>query len=180
MSVFIRARHWFLLWTRWIHSTTSHAISLISILILSSYLRIGFPSGLLPSGLRPKFYLTPWKCPRYSMDRRLGELQSRSGRGGEEKNSQPLPGLESPIIQSAAQRYTDSAIPAPDVLKYRQQKCKGTSNRTRNNDHGPSPKSDFLCTCFRRSGHQQGISRMLPIFWNSWNKRSLYFLQKLK
>jgi hypothetical protein len=28
------------------------------------------------------------------------------GRGGEEKNSQPLPGLESPIIQPVAQRYT--------------------------------------------------------------------------
>jgi hypothetical protein len=33
-------------------------------------------------------------------------LQSRSGRGGEEKNSQPLPGLEPPIIQLVAQRYT--------------------------------------------------------------------------
>jgi hypothetical protein len=40
------------------------------------------------------------------LDRRLGVPQSRSGRGGEEKNSQPLPGLESPIIQLVAQRYT--------------------------------------------------------------------------
>jgi len=30
---------------------------------------------------------------------RLGGIQSRSGRGGEEKNSLPLPGLEPPIIQ---------------------------------------------------------------------------------
>jgi hypothetical protein len=29
-----------------------------------------------------------------------------SERGGEEKNSQPLTGLEPPIIQPAAQRYT--------------------------------------------------------------------------
>jgi hypothetical protein len=42
----------------------------------------------------------------YPLDRRLGGPQSRSGRGGEEKNSQLLPGLESPIIQSVAQRYT--------------------------------------------------------------------------
>jgi hypothetical protein len=28
------------------------------------------------------------------MDRRLGEFQSRSRRGGEEKNSQPSPGIE--------------------------------------------------------------------------------------
>jgi hypothetical protein len=40
------------------------------------------------------------------LDRRLGGSQRRSGRGGEEKNSQPLPGLEPPIIQPVAQRYT--------------------------------------------------------------------------
>jgi len=33
-------------------------------------------------------------------------LHSRSGGGGEEKNSQPLPGLEPPIIQPTAQRNT--------------------------------------------------------------------------
>jgi hypothetical protein len=38
--------------------------------------------------------------------RRLGGSQSRSGRGGEEINSQSLPGLEPPIIQPVAQRYT--------------------------------------------------------------------------
>jgi hypothetical protein len=32
--------------------------------------------------------------------------QSRSGQGGEEKNSQPLLVLEHPIIQIVAQRYT--------------------------------------------------------------------------
>jgi hypothetical protein len=46
------------------------------------------------------------KNPWYQLDRSLGALQSRSGRGGEEKNSQPLPGLEPPIIQPVAQRYT--------------------------------------------------------------------------
>jgi hypothetical protein len=40
--------------------------------------------------------LPPGKSPRYLLDRRLGGPQSRSGRGGEEKNSQPLPGLEPP------------------------------------------------------------------------------------
>jgi hypothetical protein len=42
-------------------------------------------------------------CP---LDRRLGGHQSRSGRGGEGKNSQALPGIESPIIQPATQGYT--------------------------------------------------------------------------
>jgi hypothetical protein len=50
--------------------------------------------------------LPPGNVPLYPFDRRLGELQSRSGRGGEEKYSQPLPGLEPPIIQSVVQRYT--------------------------------------------------------------------------
>jgi hypothetical protein len=42
----------------------------------------------------------------YPLDRKLGESQNRSGRGGEEKNSQSLPGLELPIIQPVALRYT--------------------------------------------------------------------------
>jgi drug/metabolite transporter (DMT)-like permease len=40
------------------------------------------------------------------LDRRLSEPQSRSGSGGEEKNSQPLRGLEPPIIQLVSQGYT--------------------------------------------------------------------------
>jgi hypothetical protein len=38
--------------------------------------------------------LPPGKSPGYPVDGRLGGPQSRSGRGGEEKNSQPLPGIE--------------------------------------------------------------------------------------
>jgi hypothetical protein len=34
------------------------------------------------------------KSPRYPLDRRLGEPQSRSGHGNEEKNSQFPPGIE--------------------------------------------------------------------------------------
>jgi hypothetical protein len=36
----------------------------------------------------------PGKEPWYPLDRRLGGLQSRSGRGGEEKIPQPPPGIE--------------------------------------------------------------------------------------
>jgi hypothetical protein len=36
----------------------------------------------------------------------MGEPQSRSGRGGEEKNSDPLSELEPPIIQPVVQHYT--------------------------------------------------------------------------
>jgi hypothetical protein len=56
--------------------------------------------------LRAPATLPPGKEPWYLLDRRLGGPQSRSGRSGEEKNSQPLPGLEPPIIRPIAQRYT--------------------------------------------------------------------------
>jgi hypothetical protein len=57
------------------------------------------------------------KSPWYPLGRRLGGPQSRSGRGGEEKNSQPLPGLEPPIIQSVEQSYnTELSRLLKDVL----------------------------------------------------------------
>jgi hypothetical protein len=58
------------------------------------------PRPLYPQGN------SPW----YPLDRRLGGPQIRSVLGGEEKNSQPLPGLEPPIIQPVAQRFTNAVI----------------------------------------------------------------------
>jgi hypothetical protein len=49
------------------------------------------------------------------MERRLSGPQNRPGRGGEEKDSWPLPGLEPPIIQAVAQRYTTELS---QLLKY--------------------------------------------------------------
>jgi hypothetical protein len=49
--------------------------------------------------------LSQGKSPWYPLNRRLGGPQSLSG-CREEKNSQPLVGLEPPIIQPVAQRYT--------------------------------------------------------------------------
>jgi hypothetical protein len=56
--------------------------------------------------LTPRPLYPQGKSPWYPLDRRLGGPQSRSGRGGEEKNSQPLSGLEPLIIQPVAQCYT--------------------------------------------------------------------------
>jgi hypothetical protein len=50
------------------------------------------------------------KSPWYPLDRRLGGPQSRSGRGGLEKNSQPPQGIEPQ--NPAAQRYTEWAVTA--------------------------------------------------------------------
>jgi hypothetical protein len=54
------------------------------------------------------------KSPWYPMYRRLDGPQSRSGRGGEEKNSHPHreSNPRTPIIQPVAHRYTDWAITA--------------------------------------------------------------------
>jgi hypothetical protein len=46
------------------------------------------------------------KSPCDQFYRRLGGPQIRFGNGGEKKNSQPLPGIENPIIQLLAQIYT--------------------------------------------------------------------------
>jgi hypothetical protein len=54
----------------------------------------------------PRLLYPQGKSPWYSLYRRLGEPQSLSGCGGEEKNSHPLSGLEPPIIQPVAQRCT--------------------------------------------------------------------------
>jgi len=52
------------------------------------------------------------KSPWYQLARRLGGPQSRSGLGGEEKNPQPLPGLEPPIIQPIVNHYGKILAPA--------------------------------------------------------------------
>jgi hypothetical protein len=44
------------------------------------------------------------KSPWYPLYRRLSGPQSRSGHGGEEKNSKPLWELKPPIIQPVSQR----------------------------------------------------------------------------
>jgi hypothetical protein len=48
----------------------------------------------------------PRRRPWYPLGRRLDEPQSRSERGGEEKNSQPVLRLAPPIIQHVAQLCT--------------------------------------------------------------------------
>jgi hypothetical protein len=66
----------------------------------------------------PRLLYPQGKNPWYPLDRGLGEHQSGAGHDGEEKNSQPLPGLEPPIIQLVAQRYTTELTRILDILKH--------------------------------------------------------------
>jgi hypothetical protein len=54
ITVFTKARHWTLSWASWNQLAQSIPISERSRLILSSHLRLGLPSCLLPSGLPTK------------------------------------------------------------------------------------------------------------------------------
>jgi len=54
ITVSTNAHNLSLLWARWIQSTPSHPLSLRSILTISWYLRLGLPSGLLPSDFQTK------------------------------------------------------------------------------------------------------------------------------
>jgi hypothetical protein len=58
------------------------------------------------------------KSPWYPLDRRLGGPQSCSGRGGEEKNSQPPPGIENEgkKCRSVANPFSNTNLPVLSML----------------------------------------------------------------
>jgi hypothetical protein len=99
--------------------------------------------------------LTPGKSQWYPLHKRLGGLQSRSGHGGEEKNSKPLPGLELPIIQPVAQRYTTELSRLPKVANM-VEVIQGHPKRRKN--HLQSVYRNSLAQmafCYRLEGRQK-------------------------
>ena len=72
-------RHLSLSWASPIQSIYPHPTSWRSILILSTHLRLGLPSGLLPSGFRTKTLYTPLSSPiRSTCPAQLFQLQNFS------------------------------------------------------------------------------------------------------
>jgi hypothetical protein len=62
ITIFTRARHWYLFWARWIQSTTTRNIS--PILLLSSDPRLGLRSGLYVSGFPTEILYAYLTLPR--------------------------------------------------------------------------------------------------------------------
>jgi len=63
ITKFTNAHHLSLSWASLIKSIPPHPTSWRSILILSSHLRLGLPSGLFPSGFPTKILYTPFISP---------------------------------------------------------------------------------------------------------------------
>ena len=63
ITAFTSVRHLSLSWASPIQSIYPHPTSWRSILILSTHLRLGLPSGLLPSGFLTKTLYTPLSSP---------------------------------------------------------------------------------------------------------------------
>ena len=65
ITVLTSVRHLSLSWASQIQSIYPHPTSWISILILSTHLRLGLPSGLFPSGFPTKTLYTPLSHTRH-------------------------------------------------------------------------------------------------------------------
>jgi hypothetical protein len=60
------------------------------------------------------------KSPWHPLERRLGGPQRRSGHGGEEKNSQPPPGIEPQSTKLGSSDFIwDVMLPRPETHAYR-------------------------------------------------------------
>jgi hypothetical protein len=68
-------------------------------------------------GFTPRPIYPRRKSSRYPLDWRLGGPQSRSGRGGEEKISQPPPGIEAPNPDRPARSQSLYRLSYPGCLK---------------------------------------------------------------
>jgi hypothetical protein len=62
--------------------------------------------------ITPRLLYSQGKCPRYTLDLRLGGSQSLSVRHEEEQVFYPTANPDPSVVQPVASRYTDNAVPA--------------------------------------------------------------------
>jgi hypothetical protein len=82
---------------------------------------------------QPRF--TPGKESWYSLDRRLGGPQSRSGHRGYRKKSFVSAGNRTPVVQSVVRQYNDWATPAPGIYVRTRYKCRHYRHLIRRHMH---------------------------------------------
>jgi hypothetical protein len=122
----------------------------------------------------PRTLYPQGKSSWYPLDRRLGGPQSRSG---EERDSQPLPGLEPLIIQPVALRYTTELsrlLRSPDkprgvAASLRLNTCRSIWLRsTSQNDVGSSSISIYYTNKTVERWYPWLVITVLPTFCNLW------------
>jgi hypothetical protein len=74
---------------------------------------------------------------------RMGGPQSQSERGGEEKNSEPLPGPKPQIIQPVAQRYT-TELSRLHYPKSQKKLSSGMSWAVNNSGRAKFPRHNYM------------------------------------
>jgi hypothetical protein len=92
--------------------------------------------------------LTQEKSPWYPLDRRLGGSQSRSGHGGDQKNSQPLPLTRTPNHSAYSSALHHCAIVSPLKLPAEFQGLDDWYNNNNNNNNNNNKEHYFLNTLF--------------------------------
>jgi hypothetical protein len=90
----------------------SHRGKVEGIVLLILYLGAVWGGWVVNATSRP---LYPGKDPRSPLYRKLGALQGQSGRVWRRENVYLPPEFEPRTVQAGASRYTEYAIPAPDL-----------------------------------------------------------------
>jgi hypothetical protein len=149
--VFTSTRHWSLSWARYIPSTPSHSISLRSVLMLTTHLRLGHPSGLLYSVFQPKFRVHFSSLPAVTLHKVRTKHQSSSClgkiRGWEMRrrvrsmgqtdtwllwgNPLYLPSIiRSPVLQSSNHTHMHERLPEHPTSELLESERRGVTSRT--------------------------------------------------
>jgi hypothetical protein len=95
------------------------------------------------------------------LDRKFGGFQSWFGRGSEQKKSQPLPGLEQPIVQPVTQRYTTELS---QTKKCSRKFCTGLQSVM------------YFGPCHQIEGHKKKVIFLNLLKWTEKKKENSHYV----